>query len=809
MAPIAAGDCRYEGFLSYARVDERTAAWLHRALENFRIPRRTGAGRRRFRPFFRDQDELASSADLSETLHAALRDSASLIVLCSPGAAASRWVDEEVRAFRSLGRADRIYCVLTGGDPNQPAGVFPPALREAGVPLAVDLRDFRRDRRAALLRLAAALLGVEFDVLRQRHRQRTRRRWSGYAGMATASVAVVAVVTYQVATAPPCTGSGERFAEVWNDDERAAIRERFMASGLPYAQDSWTRVENRLTEYAGEWISTHTDACAATRIREEQSERLMDLRMACLDDRRFAFDALVDTLRDADVGVLEQAVDAAVALPGLMQCSDGEQLEAGIPLPEEQMARERVAAARSAAIEAQTLLTTGKTADALARIAEAEAFAELIDYAPVETEILIIRGLAEARTGASDSARSTLYLATSEAVRARDQELIARAWLALSELLVDFRDRIDEALDVLEVARSYVMRLPPEHPQQASFHHVRGTAMLRASRFEEALADLQRAVALARETGSPELAEYLLTLTWAHASRHETDEAERFAAEALDLTRATVGQSHPSYASALIEAARIDTMLGNAADALTSLEEAVSILRAAHTDNNPTVSFALGQLGWVLRDNGRFADGIEVMERALEIENGFEKPRLRMVASLHNGIGDIHVSLGDLDRAESHLQQALTAWSELGPGVDVGVGLNNLGNLANRKGDHVAAEDYCRRALDNDAAYFEGDHPQLAFPLTCLGEALLGQQRAGDALEPLARAETLRDRPDMSLGMLAWTRWLYGRALFESGSDRERGLAYVRASREIFAEMGDAAVSELTDVDLWLSARAR
>jgi len=808
MSPQAHPECRYEGFLSYARADERVAIWLHRALEHFRIPRKTGAGRRRFRSFFRDRDELASSSDLSESLREALRDSASLIVLCSPAAAKSLWVEKEVRAFQSFGRADRVFSILTDGDPNDPQSVFPPALRDAAVPLAIDLRDFRRDRKTALLRLVAALLGVSYDTLKQRHRQRSRQRLALTSAMAVAAVAVVAAVTYEVATAPPCTGSAARFSEIWNDNERAAIRDRFLASPAPYAKDSWSRVDSRLSSYAAEWVDTHTEACAATLVREAQSGQLMDLRMGCLEDRRFAFATLVETLREADADVLDAAVDAVDALPGLAQCSDREQLEARFPLPDDDAARERAAAARSAAIEAHTFLSTGRVSDAMARIRAASEIAAQIDYPPVETEILIVRGTVEARTGAAETARSTLYAATSEAVLSRDSELIARAWLALSDLLVEFRDRIDEAFDVLALTQSYLTQLDDDHPLQASFHHLRGTAMLRGSRFDEALADLARAVELGRGSGAPELAEYILAKTWAHAYRHEVEEAARLSAEALELTRATVGEEHPEYASALIEAARIETMLGNASQALTFLEEAVEILHAAYPDNNPTLVFALDQLGWALKDNGRFADAIEVHERALAIESGFEKPRLRMIASLHNGLGDIHISLGNYADAESHMQQALAAWTELGPGAAIGVGLNNLGNLANRRNEYQAAEEYCRRAFENDLGFFEADHPQLAFPLTCLGEALLGQNRATDALEPLARAEEIRNRPDVSGPSLAWTRWLYGRAMVESRREVDRGLAFVRSSRQVFAEMGEAASSELGDVDAWLASQS-
>ncbi|NUR22711.1 toll/interleukin-1 receptor domain-containing protein, partial [Frateuria sp.] len=129
--------CRYRAFISYSHRDRVWAEWLHRQLETYRVPsrlvgRRTGAGTvtRRLAPIFRDRDELASSADLGGKVTQALRQSANLIVICSPAAAASRWVNEEIRAFRQLGRSERIFCLLVDGEPG--AGpdhdCFPPAL---------------------------------------------------------------------------------------------------------------------------------------------------------------------------------------------------------------------------------------------------------------------------------------------------------------------------------------------------------------------------------------------------------------------------------------------------------------------------------------------------------------------------------------------------------------------------------------------------------------------------------------------------------------------------------------------------------
>src|SRR5690242_17009676 len=109
----------YRAFISYSHHDKAWAEWLHRGLEAYRVPSRlvgqqTAAGivTRRLVPIFRDRDELASSADLGGKVADALRRSANLIVICSPASARSRWVREEVRTFRRLGRSARIFCLI-------------------------------------------------------------------------------------------------------------------------------------------------------------------------------------------------------------------------------------------------------------------------------------------------------------------------------------------------------------------------------------------------------------------------------------------------------------------------------------------------------------------------------------------------------------------------------------------------------------------------------------------------------------------------------------------------------------------------
>lgn len=226
-------------FISYRHADNtekgRTwASWLHHELETFEVPRdlvgtKNDFGRlipERMYPVFRDEEELPASADLSDAIIHALRHSMSLVVICSPASRQSRFVNEEVRLFKSQAGGDRVCGMVIRGslNPSAPdACLALPLVRKVGPrgdveagydnPLLIDMRDEAGDedwtdpalRRSALMRrdgdseemeemsrsrevrhqearlqLIAWVLGVGEDRLRQaqeksRRRERARR----------------------------------------------------------------------------------------------------------------------------------------------------------------------------------------------------------------------------------------------------------------------------------------------------------------------------------------------------------------------------------------------------------------------------------------------------------------------------------------------------------------------------------------------------------------------------------------------------------------------------------------------------------
>ena len=171
-------DYSYWAFVSYSHHDSRVAQLLIRELAVMPVPRERRAAVKgappTFAPLFLDTRDAAAAPELDGEMQRALRNSARLIVLCSPFATQSEYVSDEIRFFQNLGRSADILCLIVSGKPDatdrgQPAlECFPEPLRVPAAtpdqlplrPLAASLgQETPSEWRAALEQLAAGLTG--------------------------------------------------------------------------------------------------------------------------------------------------------------------------------------------------------------------------------------------------------------------------------------------------------------------------------------------------------------------------------------------------------------------------------------------------------------------------------------------------------------------------------------------------------------------------------------------------------------------------------------------------------------------------
>lgn len=186
---------KYRAFLSYSHRDAAWAKWLHKSLEVYRIDkdlvgRETAHGPvpKTLRPIFRDREDFAAGHSLTDQTLAALEASRFMIVICSPNAAQSEYVNQEISHFKAMGRAARVIAIIVDGEPGDPKHeCFPPALRfkvgadgaltaDREEPLAADARPQGDGREIAKQKIVAGLLGITLDEVRRRAERARKRR---------------------------------------------------------------------------------------------------------------------------------------------------------------------------------------------------------------------------------------------------------------------------------------------------------------------------------------------------------------------------------------------------------------------------------------------------------------------------------------------------------------------------------------------------------------------------------------------------------------------------------------------------------
>ena len=188
---------KYIAFISYSHSDEKTAEWLHRKLESYRLPNAVHRKSDRqvskhVRPIFRDKTEL-STGSLNRILKEELNQSRFLIVMCSPDSAKSKWVNMEVNHFISLNGPEFIIPVIVKGMPHA-KDTADECLPHSLICIGEDLLGINfagQSKEQVLLKTVSALLDIKYDLLYDRHRRRKRRQMILSTAVATVMFSVV------------------------------------------------------------------------------------------------------------------------------------------------------------------------------------------------------------------------------------------------------------------------------------------------------------------------------------------------------------------------------------------------------------------------------------------------------------------------------------------------------------------------------------------------------------------------------------------------------------------------------------------
>lgn len=610
---------RYRAFLSYCHRDGEATARLHRRLETYSVPRAlrgTQADGRvvpaRIHPVFRDRDELATAAQLSRTIEEALDASEALVVVCSPAAVASPWVNAEIAYFRRVHHDRPVFAFVVAGDPgldptrDPRRAAFPPSLLvldpdhpEAGVgePIAADAREEGDGFSAAFLKLAAGLLGVRYDQLRRRDQRRRQQRWM----LATASglllSAVFAFLAWQATIARDAARIAQSAAELELQSERQT--RDFLLSVFQLAD---------ATEARGDRVT----------VRE-----VLDRAVQRIDRTEFTRPAIraryLATMGQAysSLGLNRRSVELLRASLGAIQ---DETLD---PVAQTQRGDSRIALA-------DTLFDMGEYEAALKELDQLEAPATMAVLSPLQrAQTANIRGDvltylerdAEAHA-AFEAALAALALRASDAAGEAEQ---ARSLSGRATLQLFAGDAADAEQGFAESLALLRRTLGSDHPRSISTTASLGSAAYRNGRRD--------------------------------AAREVWQEALRLAASVYDSDNPQIGTIKSNLGVLLLEDGELD-------QAEPLLRDALASDRKHRGDAFDDLAYPLHNLGYLLFVTGRHDEAAQLLEEGLLVA---EQHKHRMRGPILNALADLRCTTGAAEAGRALADRAVAAYGDAEP----------------------------------------------------------------------------------------------------------------------------------------------
>ncbi|MDC0722324.1 serine/threonine-protein kinase [Nannocystis bainbridge] len=498
-------------------------------------------------------------------------------------------------------------------------GVVPPPPRDSPVPG----RIFRILARSLAPKpdLRWPSLGHMLDAL-ERDPRKTVLRAAGIAAVAGAAAAgSYALALGQRDVVASCDGAAAELAGVWDEPRAAAVERAFAAADSRLAGDAWRRVQPRLDAYALAWTEGRTQACEA-HASGAQSTSLFDRRTACLARRRAHLGALVDVFVAADRSVVENAVQAAAALPSLESCIDVDALLAAVAPPADPQTAAQVEARRGQLARAAVLETTGQFDAGLELAREVGVAAQELHYPPLMAEAALGEGsllLAVARVGEAEAAlTAALKLGIVHGLDAVAAEAAARRMFVLAEGL----GQRTAALAGEAVAEALVERTRDDGRIAALLHNNLGTVYEGDGKPARAREHYSRTLDLLERRvgpGDPLLAVVHHNLAGLHRREERLEEAREHYTQAITLFSELLGEQHPMVAHPIGGVADIDLLQGQRVEAAAGYRHALELMEATYGPQHLYLLHPLVGLGKVGLAGGALDTAAAHFRRAVAI----------------------------------------------------------------------------------------------------------------------------------------------------------------------------------------------
>jgi tetratricopeptide (TPR) repeat protein len=459
-----------------------------------------------------------------------------------------------------------------------------------------------------------------------------------------------------------CTGAEQKLAGLWDDAARRRVTDALVATGGPQAADVASRVTQMLDGYTRGWVEASTEACRATRIRGEQTEQLLSLRVLCLERRLQDVKAVSGLLSAADAELLPKAVDTVSFLPSLQACAEVTTLSQVEPRPDAPKARQEIERISGELAQVKALVDAGRYKQARGVVEPAVKAASALGYRPLEAEALLWQGLVKIRDGEPEAAEKDLVQSFRDALTSRDDVLLGRAATALVFAISPDLSRPDDALGWGEIAKAAVQRMGGNDDLEAELYNHLGALYVKHNKGEEALAVLQRAAQLSeRVHGADHIrrAAILGQMGGAYKRQGKLEEASRLLRESIAIRERVSGPNHPMVGFGHFSLSQTLARMKDFQKAEFHANHSLQIHIASFGPEHPETSTAYDLVGEVYVMQGKFREALPIFQKSLEIKEKTVGKEHQLVSYSLAGLAQCHVGLSQPELALPYYDRVL------------------------------------------------------------------------------------------------------------------------------------------------------
>ena len=555
-----------------------------------------------------------------------------------------------------------------------------------------------------------------------------------------------------------CDGGSSRLATVWNPAREAALARHF--DGL-HGGRTWGGIHRSIEQQSAAWLSMHKEACEATRVKGEQPDGVLAVRMECLDRRLIEIEALTAVLATTDAESLSNAVQAGSSLTPISICSNGTALLQPDRLPENPAQSERAKQIQLVLAKARALREAGRYQEGLVMATRAAIDARALGHVPTEAQALLSRGELQESGGDAAAAEGTLRDAYLAASASRDDRTLVASAIAVSFVVGQRLSRLDEGTQWAWLAAAALRRVGSDVELEARLAAQEGHLLHDRADFAGAEVKYRQAYALRRAAQGqthPSTAAMLANVARAVMAQGHFEESLVLTRQATAMLASAFGEDHPKVAQARNGIASTFLNLGRNEEALVEADAALQIAVPAFGPGHSEVARIRLNRAVALQRLGRFDEAI------VEANSALGSLRVAgmdfLVAEALLTLGETLGAAGRVDEALARLDEARAAYAKnVGDGHEqVSVVLEVEGDLLLAHGRAAEALVDFQQALGRRAKVRGADHPENAFALSGIGRSLAQLGKRTQALGYLQRATNSLEASGLDPDLLAATQ---------------------------------------------------